>query len=232
MYRYKKSCVVILILFSSFSLYSLDVVTFRNGIIVKGEITNYTSLGEIAIKTIEGITLITPSEDVISIEKPDKLSISIVNCSEELIYYHEGVKKLFTHISPRYTYRGVSYTIDPEWGIDSDLEEFYSYLKEEHPTLDNKTLSLITDLEIKMKDQNISMGIAGLLIASGTAMTFLPLNFDDIASTPTYGKVISISGLSLNIVGLGMMIYNAFINQGEYPRLIADSFNEWIEHKK
>ena len=55
---------------------------------------------------------------------------------------------------------------------------------EETSDLDQGTLSLICELEKKQKRQNISMGVAGILIASGTIMAFLPLNLDDIEASP------------------------------------------------
>jgi len=76
------------------------------------------------------------------------------------------------------------------------------------------------------------MGIAGILIGSGTIMTFLPLNLDDIQATPDWAIGVSLTGFSLNVIGVGVLISNLFVHQKEYPQRIADSFNAFVSGKK
>ncbi|MBI9093749.1 MAG: hypothetical protein JEY71_02595 [Sphaerochaeta sp.] len=122
--------------------------------------------------------------------------------------------------------------METEWGMGSDIAEFLAYLTEEHPDLDENTLSLIRELGWKQKRQNTSVGIAGMLIGSGTIMTFLPLNLDDIQATPNWAIGVSLTGFSLNVIGVGLLISNLFVHQKEYPQRIADSFNAFIFREK
>jgi len=225
-----KKILVVLVCISTLFLSSLgaDIVTLLDGSVLISDVTHYTSLGNITLELVDGATKTFASSEVFSIEKSGKYKVSIANQVDPYIYFVEGVRKLFHNVPPQYIYHGVSYNIDTDWGLNYETSMFFSFLKQQHPDLDERTLSLISNLEKRMIRQNTSMGIAGILIASGTLMTFLPLNLDDIQATPTYGKVIAISGFSLNIVGVGIMIYNAFVNQREYPELIRESFNEYI----
>lgn len=220
--------ILLCILCTSFPLFSIDVVTFIDGSIMTGEVFSYSSLGEISMKDEDGAIKAYPSADILSIEKPGTIGVSLGNQGDCFIHYVEGVNKLFHYVPPYYIYKEMSYNIDTGWGIESDVGMFFSFLKTQHPDLDEHTLFLIDELDRKMLRQNRSMGASGIMMALGTVMTFLPLNFDDISATPTYGKVIALSGFSINIVGLSIAIYNLFHNQREYPELIAHSFNEWI----
>lgn len=224
----KKYLILLFIFCFSLSLSALDVVTLNDSSIYKGVVSSYSSLGEITIDVEDGTIVTFPSQRVLSIERSGKIGVSLGIKVDPFIYYHEGVNKFFEYVPPRYTYRGMSYNIDTDWGMGCDVAEFFSYLKEQHPDVDEKTVTLMNELEYKMKRQNVSMAIGGALLASGAFMTFLPLNFDDIAATPTYGKVIALSGVTFSLTGLGFFIYNAFIYHREYPQLIADSFNEWV----
>lgn len=220
--------IFIVILCSLFPLFSTDIVRFTDGRVLTGEVSSYSSLGEIRMKGEDGAIISYPSTDIISIEKLGKIGVSLGVQRDPLIHYVEGTRKLFHYVPPSYIYKGATYNIDTDWGTGSDVGIFFSFLKEQHPQLDERTLSLIDELDRKMLRQNRSMGASGIMMALGTIMTFLPLNFDDISATPTYGKVIALSGFSINIVGLSIAIYNVFHNQREYPELIAHSFNEWI----
>ena len=125
-------------------------------------------------------------------------------------------------------WRKDDYNMETEWGMTTDTAEFFAFLQEEHPNLDARTLRLIQELKKAQKRQNTSMGMAGLMVGTGTIMTFLPLNLDDIQATPSWAKVVSLSGFSLNVIGVGILISNLFVHQGEYPKLISDSFNAFI----
>jgi hypothetical protein len=223
--------IIVVQVFFFLSLLSADIVTFTDGTVLNTEVFSYSSLGNITLDVGNGAIDSFSSSEILSIERPSKYRLSSNIQVDPRIYYVEGVKKLFQYVPPYYIYKGVSYNIDTEWGMNSDVGMFFSFLKQEHPDLDERTLSLISDLDKRMMQQNRSMGLAGLLVASGTVMTFLPLNLDDIEATPTYGKVIAISGFSINIIGVGLMIFNAFKHQREYPKLIAESFNEYISNK-
>ena len=218
-------------IFFSIIFLGADIITFTDGTVLNSEVLSYSSFGNITLVSGNGAIDSFSSSVILSIEKPSKYRFSSNIQIDPRIYYVEGVQKLFQYVPPYYIYKGVSYNIDTEWGMNSDVTMFFSFLKKEHPDLDERTLSLISELEKRMIRQNTSMGLAGILVASGTIMTFLPLNFDDIQATPTYGKIIALSGFSINLVGVGLMIYNACIHQREYPKLIAESFNEYISNK-
>lgn len=224
----RQHCTIILVLLllaSPLLLFAEDVVALRDGTMVSGEVSSYATLGMVTIQKDDGTIVSFPSQEVLSIEKSDIRSQSFL--SGPFIQYHEGSNKVFGYLPPRYTYRGRSYNMETDWGRDSDIAEFFAYLREQHPSLDGKTLALIGELEKKQRNQNISMMTAGLCIGVGTVMTFLPLNLDDIGATPTWALGVSLGGVSLNVVGLAVMLCNAFISQSEYPPLIADSFNAY-----
>ena len=219
----KKILTLISIISVSLSLFALDVVTLRDGTSITGEVSAYTTLGTITIRDENGSLASFSSREVLSIEKS-----GLGDRAQAYIHFHPGVSKFYDYTPPRYTYRGVSYNVDTAWGMSTDTREFFAYLSEEHPSLDEKTLALIRELEEKQRSQNISMKVAGLCIGTGTIMTFLPLNLDDIQATPPWAIGVSLTGFSLNIVGVGAMLCNAFIHQKEYPLLIAESFNAYI----
>lgn len=224
----KNSLLILVLLSAFFPLFALDRVTFLDGSTFEGEVCSYASLGEISLLGEDGSILTFPSKEVLSIAREGALASAKGNA---YIQYHAGERALFTYMPPRYTYRGMSYNIDTSWGTLSDVGEFFAYLQEEHPDLDEHTLSLISELNKGMRSQNISMGIAGICIGVGTVMTFLPLNLDDLALTPPWAVGVSLTGFSLSVVGLATMVCNLFKQYGEYPPLIADSFNAYISGK-
>ncbi|MDY0289859.1 MAG: hypothetical protein RBR15_13620 [Sphaerochaeta sp.] len=224
----QQHCIILLallLLTSPLVLFAKDMVTLRDGTIVSGEVSSYATLGRVTIQKDDGTIVSFSSRELLSIEKSGIESRSLP--ADPYIHFHTGINKVFVYVPPRYTYRGRSYNMETGWGMDSDIGEFFAYLREQHPTLDERTLALIGELEKKQKNQNISMMTAGLCIGVGTVMTFLPLNLDDIGATPSWALGVSLGGLSLNVVGLGVMLVNAFISQSEYPPLIADSFNAY-----
>jgi len=228
----KKLLILLCILWTPLSLFSLDVVTLRNGSVVTGVVSAYTTLGTITLREENGPSVSFASSEVLSIEKPGISSNSLGCMLDPYIHFHTGVNKLFDYTPPRYTYRGVSYNAETEWGMSTDLAEFFAYLAEEHPDLDEGTRDLIRELERKQRSQNISMGMAGLLIGSGTIMTFLPLNLDDLQATPPWARGVSLTGFSLNVLGVGVLIGNLFVHQKEYPQQIAESFNAFVAKKQ
>lgn len=221
----KKILSLVCILWTTLSLFALDVVTLRDGTSVTGEVSAYTTLGTITIRDESGCIASFASSEVLSIEKTGLVR------SDPYIHYHAGVSKFYDYTPPRYTYRGVSYNVDTGWGMSTDALEFFAYLREEHPDLDEGTLCLIRELARKQKSQDIRMAVAGLLIGSGTIMTFLPLNLDDIQATPPWAIGVSLTGFSFNVVGVAVLISNLFVQQKEYPQRIADSFNAYISRK-
>lgn len=220
---------LLLPLVSAGMLFSVDMVMLRDGTMLRAEVSSYSSIGHITMLLEDGSIASFPSKEVLSIEKAGLESRSFL--SGPYIQFHEGSNNIFGYIPPRYTYRGRSYNVETEWGMETDIPEFFAYLSEEHPGLDGKTLDLIRELERRVRNQNISMMIAGLCIGGGTIMTFLPLNLDDIEATPPWAIGVSLAGFSLNVVGLGAMLCTAFINHREYPLLIAESFNAYIAGK-
>ena len=228
----KKILILLCLLWASLSLFALDVVTLRNGTVLPGFVSAYTTLGTITMQDQNGDIVSFPSSEVLSIDSAGGGNSPRASLSDPYIHFHPGVNKMFDYTPQRYTYRGVSYNVDTEWGMGSDLAEFFAYLAEEHPDLDEGTLLLIGELGRKQKKQNISMGIAGLLIGTGTIMTFLPLDLDDIQATPPWAIGVSLTGFSFNVVGLGVLISNLFVHQKEYPKRIAESFNAFVSKKK
>jgi hypothetical protein len=222
----KKILTLISIISVSLSLFALDVVTLRDGTSITGEVSAYTTLGTITIRDENGSLASFSSREVLSIEKS-----GLGDRAQAYIHFHPEVSKFYDYTPPRYTYRGVSYNVDTAWGMSTDTREFFAYLSEEHPDLDEGTLALIRELGSKQKSQDIRMAVAGLLIGSGTIMTFLPLNLDDIQATPPWAIGVSLTGVSLNVVGVGVLISNLFVRHKEYPRLIAESFNAHIASK-
>lgn len=227
----KRPLMLLLVLWCSLTLFALDVVSLRDGTILSGEVSSYASLGQITILQGNGSTTTLPSKEVLSIKKQGEFHPALTSSANSFIHYHEGDRSPFYYLPPRYTYRGVSYNMDTDWAMQSDVAEFFAYLREEHPDMDDATLSLIQELEKNMKRQNITMAIAGVCVGVGTVMTFLPLNLDDLQATPNWAVATSISGFSLNIIGVGSMLYSAFIQHRQYPALIADSFNAFIARK-
>lgn len=224
----KPFLILMLILCTPCALFSSDIVCLRDGKTITGEVAAYSSMGEITIRNEDQSLSSFPSRDVLSIEKLEPTRDSNQSINDPFIHFHAGVNKLFEYTPPRYTYRGTSYNMETEWGMPTDTAEFFAFLQEEHPDLDARTLRLIQELKKAQKRQNTSMGMAGLMVGTGTIMTFLPLNLDDIQATPSWGKVVSVSGFSLNVIGVGILISNLFVHQGEYPKLISDSFNAFI----
>ena len=228
----KKALFSLCILWIPLTLFALDVVTLRDGNKVTGVVSAYTTLGMITIQEESGSSVSFTSSEVLSLEKQGISSNPLASMLDPYIHFHTGVNKIFAYTPPRYTYRGMSYNVETEWGMSTDIAEFFAYLSEEHPDLDERTLGLIREFGRKQKNQNISMGIAGLLIGSGTILTFLPLDLDDIQATPPGAIGVSLTGFSFNVIGVGVLISNLFVHQKEYPQQIAESFNAFVAKKQ
>jgi hypothetical protein len=171
-------------------------------------------------------------EDVLSIRKlgssQDLLGVSWSTVDYDTIRYSAGINKVAVYVPPRYVYRGISYNMETSFGMGSQLYEFFIMLREHHPDMDKEVLSLIENLERKISNQQLNFVIAASMNLAGAFMMYIPVNLDDPAATPTWGKIVAISGFGVSLAGLGIMIASLFVDVKDDLEIIADSFNSWL----
>jgi hypothetical protein len=170
--------------------------------------------------------------DVLSIRKlgsnQDLVGISWSTVDYDTIRYSPGTNKIAVYVPPRYLYRGISYNMETSFGMGSQLYEFFIMLREHHPDMDQEVLSLIEKLERKISNQQLNFVIAGGMELAGALMMYFPMNLDDPAATPTWGKIVAISGFGVSLAGLGIMIASLFVDVKDDLEIIADSYNKWL----
>lgn len=155
----------------------------------------------------------------------DSVVLGISEFQESELAYYPPVRKPFYYVPPRYVFRGVSYNMETEWGMPSQVFEFFAMLKEQHVLIDEKTQNLIDSLVNRLIRQNKLMTVGGIMMITGTVMTWLPLNLNSIEDTPDWAIGTSIGGMTINLAGLGVWVSQLFVHNNHYLKEIAQAFN-------
>jgi hypothetical protein len=230
----KKTVLFLLLSLMTLSvLAAQDVVVLSNGTIFTAEVLSYDADTKLTVKMPDTVIREYPSSEVLAIRTGVDINSLITQTFSptwDQIKFTEGSKGKGYYIPPRYTYRGQNYSMETDWGMESQVFEFFQMLEEE--TLDEETKGLIDELKGRMIRQN-QLVTGGLLAeAAGLVLTLVPYfvmedNVDPVY-IPEWAAWVGIGGLTLNITGLGVMISQLFVDNSSYLPRIADSFNRHL----
>lgn len=208
------------------ALWAADLVVLTDGSMHIGTIQSYGVAQHVLFEDLKGIQTEYKASDVLLTRTHINLE-NLLAPDWNKIVYHPRKKGGAYEISPRYTYRGQTYTMETGWGRESEVLQFFDLLRTQ--TLDEQTTQLITQLETAMKKQSTWVQAGLFTELAGLTMMLVPLfvmdDSVDPPTTPTWAAWTGAAGLGVNVVGLGMLVSQVFVNHDHYLQKIADSFN-------
>ncbi|HBO35575.1 MAG TPA: hypothetical protein DD633_03185 [Sphaerochaeta sp.] len=207
-------------------LWASDLVVLTDGSMHIGRIVRYEADKALLFEDLKGNQIVyTKGEILVTRTNIDAESLIAVDWNR--IVYHSRQRGGAYEVSPRYTYKGQTYTMETGWGRESEVLQFFDLLKTQE--LDEQTRGLITELERAMKKQSTWMQTGLLTELAGLTMMLTPLFLmnDSVEppTTPTWAAWTGVAGLGVNIAGLGILISQLFVNHDHYLPRIADSYN-------
>ncbi len=207
-------------------LWASDLVVLTDGSMHIGRIVRYEADKALLFEDLKGNQIVyTKGEILVTRTNIDAESLIAVDWNR--IVYHSRQRGGAYEVSPRYTYKGQTYTMETGWGRESEVLQFFDLLKTQE--LDEQTRGLITELERAMKKQSTWMQTGLLTELAGLTMMLTPLflmnDSVDPPTTPTWAAWTGVAGLGVNIAGLGILISQLFVNHDHYLPRIADSYN-------
>ncbi len=213
-------------LLSLASLWASDLLVLSDGSMHIGTVLSYETGKPLVFEDLKGKQTSYESSSVLLTRTNANLE-NLIDPGWDRIVYHPRQKGGAYELPPRYTFRGQRYTVDPLWGRESEILEFFDFLKSE--PLDEKTHMLIAQLETLMEKQNgrIQCGFATEL--AGLTLMLVPFflmdDSTDSPTIPTWAAWTGIAGIGINVAGLGMLVRELFISYDPYLQGIADSYN-------
>ncbi|HAP56816.1 MAG: hypothetical protein VB088_10585 [Sphaerochaeta sp.] len=207
-------------------LWASDLVVLTDGSMHIGRIVRYEADKALLFEDLKGNQIVyTKGEILVTRTNIDAESLIAVDWNR--IVYHSRQRGGAYEVSPRYTYKGQTYTMETGWGRESEVLQFFDLLKTQE--LDEQTRGLITELERAMKKQSTWMQTGLLTELAGLTMMLTPLflmnDSVELPTTPTWAAWTGVAGLGVNIAGLGILISQLFVNHDHYLPRIADSYN-------
>ena len=208
-----------------------DLVVFKNGTVQIGEIVSYQKQDFIKFKSIDGVVNDYPYNDILATRTnidSDNIIAQSLSPTFNMITYYPRDKDGIYELSPRYKYKSQIFKMESEWGRETEILEFFDMIEQDN--IDDNTASLINQLKADMSKQSKIIRNAAIFQLSG--LTLLMVSFfvmDDSVSPPTipnWSKWVSGAGVSLDLIGLGLLISQIGVNQDKYLEKIADSFNK------
>ncbi len=207
-------------------LWASDLVVLTDGSMHLGKIMRYEAGQTLLLEDLQG----NQSEyatDQILVTRTNVDVESLIAVDWNRIVYHPRQRGGAYEVSPRYTYKGQTYTMETGWGRESEVLQFFDLLKKQG--LDEQTLALVVELEQAMKKQSNWMQTGLITELAGLTMMLTPLflmnDSVDPPTTPTWAAWTGVAGLGVNITGLGILISQLFVNHDHHLPEIARSFN-------
>lgn len=224
--RYPMKRILLCALLSLSALWASDLVVLVDGSMRIGTLISYEAGKPLLFEDLKGNQIVYPPDEIL-VTRTNIDGESLIAVDWNRIVYHPRQKGGAYEVSPRYTYKGQTYTMETGWGRESEVLQFFDHLKAQD--LDEQTKALITELEHAMKKQSAWMQAGLLTELAGLGMMLTPLflmnDGVDPPTTPTWAAWTGVAGLGVNIAGLGMLVRQLFVNHDQYLPRIADAYN-------
>jgi len=146
-----------------------------------------------------------------------------------MIKYYPRKKDGAYELSPRYTYKGQTFTMESKWGYPTQILEFFAMLDQNQ--LNSETKILIEELKSNLQKNKNIMTTSLISQIVGCTLLFVPYIVMDESTNPVtipdWAGITGLVGLSLDIVGLGLCTIQWIkFNQDKLIEQIAISFNQ------
>lgn len=212
-----------------------DVIVLSNGTIFTAEVLSYDANTTLTVQLPDKVIKEYQSSEVLAVRTGldvNSLITQSFSPTWEQIKYTKGTRGNGYYIPSRFTWRGERYSMETQWGMESQVFEFFQTLEEEKPNLDDETKALIAELKARMIRQN-KLVTGGLLTeAAGLALTLVPFfvmeDGVDPVVIPDWAMWVGVGGLTLNIAGLSVMVSQLFVDHESYLPRIAESYNRHL----
>lgn len=229
----KKILIIIVALATLFTtnLFSIDLIVLKDGSVSLGKIITYEKDKLIKFEKNDGTQVLYDYSTILTSRTNidvDNLISQSLSPTYNMIKYYPRKSDGAYEISPRYTYKGQTFTMESKWGRVTQILEFFDMLDKNQ--LNNETKLLIDELESKLKKNNniITAGAISQLV--GMSLLFIPFfvmdESTDPVTIPNWANITGLVGLSVDLVGLGLFISQINFNQDKLVEQIAISFNQ------
>ncbi len=229
----KKILPIILALVTLFTnnLFSTDLIVFKDGSVSLGKILSYETDKSINFEKNDGSQVLLDYSTVLTTRTNidvDNLISQSLSPTYNMIKYYPRKSDGAYELSPRYTYKGQTFTMESKWGRVTQILEFFDMLDKNQ--LNNETKLLIDELESKLKKNNNIIAAGAISQIVGMSLLFVPYfvmdESTDPVTIPNWANITAIVGLSVDLVGLGLFISQINFNQDKLVEQIAISFNQ------
>jgi len=213
------------------NLFSSDLIVFKNGNVIYGDIISYEENETITIKKndksvstyyLPFILSIKTNVDVDNIIKEDQPS------TYNLIKFQPRVKLNWYSSPPLYNFRGNVYNMEYKKKNKTQLFDFFSMIESEG--LDKNTQKLIDKLMYEIEKQHKVLNSSAKSLVAGSILSLIPFFFKDGTTNSTtissLASYVGIAGVSINLVTLGVMINHLGFNLDDLLIEIAESYNK------
>lgn len=229
----KKRFIILLLisLFSIGSLFCKDLLVFKDGSILLGDILSYEKDELIEFEKINGVieyfdnSLILSTKTNVDLDSVINQTLS-PNYNRIQFYPRKNAGRL--SYPPRYVYHGQSYNMESTLGLPSELLQFFDDL--DPLTIDENTQILINELfaEIKKNDKLLHTSLITQIV--GCSLMFAPyITMDDSdpqnITFPDWAGYTALAGIGIDLVGIGLLAGAAFFNADSLIEEIAISYN-------
>ncbi|NCD06963.1 MAG: hypothetical protein EOL97_12660 [Spirochaetia bacterium] len=229
----KKIIIILVSLITLFTnnIFSTDLIVLKDGSVSLGKIITYEKDKLIKFEKNDGTQVLYDYSTILTSRTNidvDNLISQSLSPTYNMIKYYPRKSDGAYEISPRYTYKGQTFTMESKWGRVTQILEFFDMLDQNQ--LNNETKLLINELESKLKKNNniISAGAISQLV--GMSLLFVPYfvmdESTDPVTIPSWANITGLVGLSADLVGLGLFISQINFNQDKLVEQIAISFNQ------
>ncbi len=229
----KKILPIIIALVTLFTnnLFSTDLIVFKDGSVSLGKILSYETDKSINFEKNDGSQVLLDYSTVLTTRTNidvDNLISQSLSPTYNMIKYYPRKSDGAYELSPRYTYKGQTFTMESKWGRVTQILEFFDMLDKNQ--LNNETKLLIDELESKLKKNNNIIAAGAISQIVGMSLLFVPYfvmdESTDPVTIPNWANITAIVGLSVDLVGLGLFISQINFNQDKLVEQIAISFNQ------
>ncbi len=213
------------------NLFSSDLIVFKDGNVIYGDIISYEENETITIKKNDNSVTTYYLPFILSI----KTNVDLDNVIKEdqtttynLIKFQPRVKLNWYNSPPLYSFRGNVYNMEYKNKNKTQLFDFFSMLDSEG--LDKNTKNLIDKLMDEIDKHNKVINSSAKSLVAGSILSLIPFFFKDESTNSTtissLANYVGIAGVSINLVTLTVMINHLGFNLDDLLIEIAESYNQ------
>ena len=230
--RRKLITLFIILLFVTNSIFSEDILVFKDGNVLLGNIISYEKDNSINFERQDGTIEDIKSSLILSIKTNvdlDNVINQVLSPSYNRIQFYPRKNAGRLSYPPRYVYHGQTYDMESVGGYKSEILQFFDDL--DPLTIDENTQTLINELfaKIKKNDKEFKTSLITQIVAC--TLMFTPyITMDDSdplnITFPDWAGYTFLAGVGVELVGLGLLANAAFFNVDDLLEEIAISYNK------